>query len=345
MRQGSAPHAIPTGLGFLTIALWGTSIAVNRIVVENIGLLRGPLISTAVSGAIGVALLLIRRGEAAKLARLPAAYWAVCGSLFVGYTLAYNIGVGLARGGRQVLLFGILNYLWPALTVAFSAAIFRRRVKPWFFAGLALAAGAIVLAFVSRPGVSAISFAGVAEDLRANPLAFVLGLFCGVSWALYSNLGRKIAGSSDANPVPVLVLAASAVFAVATIAGAGGPAVQGPPRWTAGTAGALVWRALLVDLAAYVFWDAAMRRGNQLLVAAVSLFTPLLSTGVIAILLGEPPGALFWIACVVAVAGAWVCRSSVEDQRGDAERRIPGGDAERRIPGGDAERRIPSDRR
>jgi hypothetical protein len=35
---------------------------------------------------------------------------------------------------------------------------------------------------------------------------------------------------------------------------------------------------------------------------------------VIAIVLREPPGALFWVACVSAIAGAGLCRYSVEDR-------------------------------
>jgi hypothetical protein len=65
------------------VLLWGTSIAVNRLVLEGIGLLRGPLVATLLTGTLGVAVLALRRGETGKLARLPAAYWAVCGTLFV----------------------------------------------------------------------------------------------------------------------------------------------------------------------------------------------------------------------------------------------------------------------
>jgi drug/metabolite transporter (DMT)-like permease len=315
-------RGVSTGLGLASILLWGTSIAVNRLIVVDIGLVRGPLLSTAISGLVGMVILAARRGELARLARLPSAFWAVCGTLFVGYTLSYSLGIGLAQNGRQILLFGILNYLWPVLTVAFSAAIFRRRVSPWFFAGIVLAAAAVVLAFVSRPAGggsgtlgSGLSLAAIAAEVKSNPIVFILGLFCGISWALYSNLGKKIAGADDANPVPVLFLVSSLAFGAALFVGADSlaPAGSGAAHWSTASVSALVYRALLADLAAYAFWDAAMRRGNQLLVAAASLFTPLLSTASIAIVLGEAPGALFWAACVVAIGGAAVCRFSVRE--------------------------------
>jgi drug/metabolite transporter (DMT)-like permease len=322
-RQGT----VSTGLGLASILLWGTSIAVNRLIVVDIGLVRGPLLSTAISGLVGIAILAVRRGELARLATLPSAFWAVCGTLFVGYTLSYSLGVGLAQNGRQILLFGILNYLWPVLTVAFSAAIFRRRVSPWFFAGIVLSIAAVVLAFISRPGgqggamaSSGMSLAALSSEVKSNPIVFILGLVCGISWALYSNLGKRIAGASDANPVPVLFLASSLAFGAALFVGADSlaPATSAAAHWGTASVSALAYRALLTDLAAYAFWDAAMRRGNQLLVAAASLFTPLLSTASIAIVLGEAPGGLFWAACVVAIGGATVCRFSVKDE-GQAE--------------------------
>jgi drug/metabolite transporter (DMT)-like permease len=300
------------------VLLWGTSIAVNRLVVEGIGLLRGPLISTLLSGALGLGILAARRGELAKLGRLPAAFWAVCGTLFVSYTLAYNLGVGLAQNGRQILMFGILNYLWPVLTVAFSAALFRRPVRPWFFLGLVLALGAVVLALLSRPaeaGGSRLSLSLVAADVRSNPAVYVLGLYCGLSWALYSNLGRRIAGASEANPVPVFFLASGAAFGAVWLLGAGrlGAGGLAPARWDAASVGALAYRALLVDLAGYVFWDAAMRRGSQMLAAAASVFTPVLSTAAISVALGAAPGWLFWAACGLAIGGSALCRLSVRE--------------------------------
>jgi O-acetylserine/cysteine efflux transporter len=200
-------------------------------------------------------------------------------------------------------------------------------VSPWFFAGIVLAAAAVVLAFVSRPAGegsatlgSGLSLAAITAEVKSNPIVFILGLFCGISWALYSNLGKKIAGADDANPVPVLFLASSLAFGAALFVGADSlaPAGSGAAHWSTASVSALVYRALLADLAAYAFWDAAMRRGNQLLVAAASLFTPLLSTASIAIVLGEAPGALFWAACVVAIGGAAVCRFSVREE-GQAE--------------------------
>ena len=76
---------------------------------------------------------------------------------------------------------------------------------------------------------------------------------------------------------------------------------------------AFLWRALVVDLLSYAFWDAAMRRGNQVLAAAASFLTPILSSACIVLVLGVSPGWRFWVAALLAVGGAAVCRISVRD--------------------------------
>jgi drug/metabolite transporter (DMT)-like permease len=305
-----------TGLGFLAILIWSTSIAAGRLVVVDVGVFMGPFVLTLASGVVGLLALLLRRGSLALLTTLPRRYWMVCGGLFVLYMTCYNLGIGLAADRRQVLAFTALNYLWPVLTLVFSALFSRARVRPWLAAGVSLAVAGIVLALLARPGAAdgGLPPAGFAADIRANPAVYALGLGCGITWALYSALGRRFAGGSAANPVPLLFLCTSVVFAVLLAAGAGralGKPSPDPRTWSGLALAGLAWRALVADLVAYACWDAAMRRGNQILAAAASFFTPLLATACIALVLGIAPGWQFWAACGLLVAGAAVSRASV----------------------------------
>jgi drug/metabolite transporter (DMT)-like permease len=81
--------------------------------------------------------------------------------------------------------------------------------------------------------------------------------------------------------------------------------------------------AVFVTFLAYVFWDHAMRRGNMILVAALSYFTPLLSTLFSAAYLGVVPGPAIWLACALVIGGALVCRAAVVE--GGTVRGGPGG--------------------
>jgi len=138
-----------TARGFVAIFFWGTSIVAGRLIMGSLGLLRGPLAATLVSGAIGTILVLARRGSRQALLALPARYWLACGGLFVSYLVAYNLGTGLAAGGRQLLAFNVLNYLWPMTTLVFSALFARSRVRWWIVPGIAAGLAGTVLALWS----------------------------------------------------------------------------------------------------------------------------------------------------------------------------------------------------
>ncbi|MCX7029307.1 MAG: EamA family transporter [Spirochaetes bacterium] len=295
-----------TTRGFVAIFFWGTSIVAGRLIMGSLGLLRGPLAATLVSGVLGSILVLVRRESRRALRGLGARYWLVCGGLFVSYLVAYNLGTGLAAGGGQLLAFNVLNYLWPITTLAFSAAFSRSRVRWWIAPGIVAALAGTVLALWSQ-------HAGLEGAAAGGGVAvYGLGLYCGIAWGLYSALGRRLVGQSAANPVPLLFLATAAVYALLLALGVGSAPAGEATAPPAGIA-AFLWRALVVDLLSYAFWDAAMRRGNQVLAAAASFLTPILSSACIALVLGVSPGWRFWVAALLAVGGAAVCRLAVRD--------------------------------
>jgi len=310
-----------TTRGFVAIFFWGTSIVAGRLIMGSLGLLRGPLAATLVSGILGTVVVLSRRAGREALRGLGARYWLACGGLFVSYLVAYNLGTGLAAGGGQLLAFNVLNYLWPMTTLLFSAAFSRSRVRWWIAPGIAAGLAGTALALWSQHA-GAGGAAAAAAASSGSLLVYGLGLYCGVAWGLYSALGRRLVGQSDANPVPLLFLVTAAAYALLLALGVGGGAAAGAAPRAAASAvfasapslagiAAFVWRALVVDLLSYAFWDAAMRRGNQVLAAAASFLTPILSSACIAVLLGVAPGWRFWLAALLAVGGAAVCRASI----------------------------------
>jgi drug/metabolite transporter (DMT)-like permease len=320
-----------TTRGLVAIFFWGTSIVAGRLIMGSLGLLRGPLAASLVSGTLGTIVVLSRRKSREALRGLGARYWLACGGLFVSYLVAYNLGTGLAAGGGQLLAFNMLNYLWPMTTLLFSALFSRSRVRWWIVPGVAAGLAGTALALLSQQagdgGATAGAVAGAAASGAAaapagSLVVYGLGLYCGVAWGLYSALGRRLVGQSGANPVPLLFLATAAAYAVLLALGVGrGTAVGTEARYAASTAvasapslagiAAFLWRALVVDLLSYAFWDAAMRRGNQALAAAASFLTPILSSACIAIVLGVAPGWRFWLAALLAVGGAAACWTSI----------------------------------
>jgi len=327
---GPASSSAATVLGILALVMWSTTVAFSRSLATALGVMTSPALIYSLSGAAGVAWLLAT-GRWRQTVRLPRAYLFGCGALFVFYTVTLYLALGLAVTDRQAVEVGIINYLWPGLTLVFAVPILGRKARWTLWPGIVLAFAGVALA---SAGTTDASWSGLVEDLhargvpylqalaramvlawrgfvenfQARPVPYLLALAAGVSWPLYSNLTRKCAGDAPSHAVPCFLLASGAVFLLLR------PFFQEETHWAARTAWELAYMALVPSLLAYSFWDVAMRKGRIVLVAALFYATPLLSTWISCLYLGVPAGWSLWAGCGLVVAGALVCKLSISDE-------------------------------
>lgn len=305
-----------TAAGIAALVFWSTSVALVRSLAEQVGLFTSAACTYLVGGVLGCLYVALVERRLLRLVRLPGKYLLGCGLMFVGYAACLYLAIGLSAGRQQVVEVGILNYLWPALTLVLAVPLRGVRVRPAFWPGVIVALAGAALAPL-RPGEY--SAATLAENLRLHPLPYVLALAAAVLWALYSNLSRRWAGRAEGGAVPLFVLATGLTFAALRLA------FPEPSAWTPRAAGEMLFVALATTLVAYGLWDAAMRRGDADLVAALSNGTPLASTLVSALYLGVAVGWNAWLGCALLVAGAALCRASVVRDRPPADRPRAGG--------------------
>jgi drug/metabolite transporter (DMT)-like permease len=71
-----------------------------------------------------------------------------------------------------------------------------------------------------------------------------------------------------------------------------------------------------VTAVGYGLWDLAMRKGDLLLVASCSYFTPLLSVVVSCLYLHVAPGGRLWWGCLLLIGGTLVTWRSIREKRG-----------------------------
>ena len=156
--------------GFVAIVLWSTTVAFARSLSEQLGPVTASVAVYCVSGAIAVIRLLLAKGGGPRIRELPVAYLAGCGALFVSYTLLLFLSVGLAEGRQQVLEVGLLNYLWPALTISLSVVLLKKRARLLLFPATLLALSGVVLVLTQGAHVSWQSFclnlAGTRSPIR-----------------------------------------------------------------------------------------------------------------------------------------------------------------------------------
>jgi len=84
--------------------------------------------------------------------------------------------------------------------------------------------------------------------------------------------------------------------------------------WTPRVVAELLYMSIFPTFLAYFFWDRAMRKGNIILVASLSYFTPLFSIIISSLYLQIVIKSSLWIACALVVIGAVICRFSIIDK-------------------------------
>jgi drug/metabolite transporter (DMT)-like permease len=229
-----------------------------------------------------------------------------CGALFVLYTVIIYVAVGLASDRQQLLEISLVNYLWPAATILLSLPLLHQHAR-WLLApGTALALAGEFLVITQGTHVSWRSLGG---HLQANPAAYAFAFAAALSWAFYSILARRWSRPGSGGAVALFLPAAGLALLVLRLLS---PEAS---VWTMRAIGEVVTLAICTTLA-YALWDAAMRKGNLLLVTACSYLTPLLSALVSCVYLQVTPGWRLWVGCVVLVTGSLLTWVSISDRSG-----------------------------
>jgi drug/metabolite transporter (DMT)-like permease len=290
--------------GVVAILLWSTTVALARSLTEQVGSLTAASSVYLVSGAFCLTYLFSSTDRIARVRRLPLLYVLGCGALFVLYMLAVYLAIGMATDRQQALEIGLINYLWPALTLVLSLFLLDNRARLSLVPGTVLALFGV---FVVLTQGSAISWASFSAHVRGNPIAYSLALTAAVSWALYSNLTRRWAGPESGGAVTLFIPATGMALLLLRLL----TTEQG--SWHVRTTIEVAFMAAATAIA-YALWDIAMRKGNVVLVAAASYFTPLFSMLISFAYLDVAPSSNLWLGCLCIILGSLASWASVSDQ-------------------------------
>lgn len=296
---------LATAGGICAILLWSLTIAFTRSISEQLGPISGATCVYTVGAIFGIVSILRSSEQRQRIAQLSHAYLLGCGSLFVCYMLLLFLAVGVADNRNRVLEVGLINYLWPALTLVLSVPILGNRARWLLFPGTVLALSGVFLVLTSGTSVDWHSFA---DNLAKNPAAYLLGLAAALSWALYSTLTRKWAGGREGGAVAAfLPVTALAMFLICLL-------VDEPREWSIRAFVEVVILGVATFFA-YSLWDNSMRMGKVIFVAASSYLTPFLSTLVTCIYLSVPPTLQLWLGCGVLMVGSILSWFSIDENK------------------------------
>ena len=305
MEETLRGRRLATGCGLAAILLWSIAVALTRSLSEQLGPVTAGASVYGVSGLLALARLWWSDEERRQLRRLPRAYLVVCSGLFLGYMLLLLFAVGLAANRQQVREGGLLNYLWPPLTLLLAVVLLGKTARLTLAPATLLALAGLFLVLIPNGRVS---WASLVTNLARNPVAYTLGFAAAVAWALYSVLTRKWAGGQRTGAVKVFLPATAVAFLFI------GCFVDEPRAWSMRTGVEVVVFGTATFLA-YGLWDIAMREGNMVVVASASYLTPLLSTVVSCLYLAVTPQPRFWVGCGLLIVGSVASGYSISETK------------------------------
>jgi drug/metabolite transporter (DMT)-like permease len=306
----------PTLLGILAVLFWSATVAVARDIIESLGPLTAGAMLYLIGGALNCLPLLARPERLRRTLRLPRAYLFGCGGLVVLYVLCFFLAVGLAADRAQIVEIGLINYLWPALTLLFGVPILGHRARIGLIPGVLIAFAGIGLVAAAQSNV--LSWAGFLTDLHSNAAPYLLALAAAVAWALYSDLSRRWAGDAGAGAMNLFLFAGGLVLLIARCF------FHERSHWSPDIAVKTAIYVIFPIGLAYPFWDIAMRRGRMVFVASFSYLLPLFSTVIIWLYLGVTLTRALWLGCALVIAGAVICKRSVVEARDEGRAIDPG---------------------
>ncbi|MGM9481307.1 aromatic amino acid DMT transporter YddG [Roseateles sp. NT4] len=283
----SSRAALAMGLG--AILLWSTSVGTMRGITEHLGATGGAAVLYTLS-----ALLLFAVTKRTPLKAFPPLYLLLGTALFVGYQLCFALAVGLARSRSEAIEVGMVNYLWPSLTVVCSALALRQRVGVVMLTGLALAFAGVVVACMPAHGFS---LSGFVAHATGNPLSYGLALGAAVTWALYCTVTNRLA--KGCNGVWLFMALSAVAFWALHLLRPGTPSMH----WSLPAVGQVLLAGSAVG-AAYALWNLAILRGNVGTLGLAANATPLLSALFASLWLSTALPLSFWAGAGLVVVGS-----------------------------------------
>ena len=291
LNDTSNETQLSTLIGMIAIPLWSVSIGFIRSVSEIFGPVAGAAMIYTTSGILGALVLGLPRFRELKR---PGIWYS--GLLFVAYEISLALAIGLAHNRDQALELGMINYLWPSVTIVF-AVLTRQQRGSWLLA-VALGFCLLGIGWVMK-GDNELSLHFILQNIQDNPLAYIYAFAAALLWGLYSVVTRHF--DSGKSAVPFYFLATAAVLWIKyTISD--GPALV--LHWN-GLGQIVIFAAM--SAAAYACWNRGVCRGNILLLATASYFTPVLAAILTCLWLGIQPSIEFFFGVSMITAGSLLC--------------------------------------
>lgn len=288
-----------TLIGLIAVLLWSSIVGLIRSVSESLGATGGAAMMYSVASVF----LLISIGFP-KISEFPRRYLIWGSLLFVSYELCLALSIGYSNTNRQAIEVGMVNYLWPALTMV-AAILFNNQKSNWLvIPGFVIAILGICWVLGGEQGLDLIS---MLENIKDNPLSYGLAFIGALIWAAYCTVTARIAKGK--NGVTLFFMLTALVLWVKYLFIGGAPIV-----FNFHAVIYLVLAAAAMGFG-YAAWNVGILHGNVTILAGASYFIPVFSAALAAIVLQTPLSMSFWQGAAMVCIGSVLCWLATRQKR------------------------------
>lgn len=280
-----------TLIGLAAILLWSANVGLIKHVSEGFGAVGGAALIYTCSSLV----LLLTAGFP-KLTSFPRHYLMTGPVLFVSYEVCLSLSLGFSQNAQQAIEVGMVNYLWPAMTVVLGIIVNRQRVHWMIVPGIVVSLAGILLVL---SGDKPMSLQQITANISVNPLSYGLAFAGAIIWAVYCAVTQKLSGGN--NGITFFFMLTALTLWVKYL-------------FTAHTGFSFSWPSTVSLMVAslamglgYGAWNIGILRGNASLLATVSYFIPVLSSVLASLMLHSALTLSFWQGTAMVCLGSLVC--------------------------------------
>lgn len=285
------PQKKATLIGLIAILLWSAIVGLIKSVSEGFG----PVGGAALIYTCSAVLLLFTVGFP-KLRQFPLSYILTGSILFVCYELCLSLSLGFTHTGRQAIEVGMVNYLWPSMTILLAVIVNRQKTSLLMIPGVILAVAGICRVLGGEQGFS---FTEISKNVMDNPLSYGLAFSGSIIWSIYCVVTKIIAKGN--NGITLFFILTALTLWVKYIAS---PQPEFVLSWHAGIS--LLLAAIAMGFG-YAAWNVGILHGNVTVLAASSYFIPIISSLLAAMILNSQLALSFWQGTAMVSLGSLAC--------------------------------------
>ncbi|MBF4335339.1 aromatic amino acid DMT transporter YddG [Vibrio anguillarum] len=296
-----------TLFGVAAILLWSCLMGLIRTVTEQFSPIGGAALIYTVSS---VFLMLVM--GVPKFKHFSLRYVLIGGALFVSYEICLALALGMANDRHQALEMAVINYLWPALTVLFAIFLSRKPVHILVYPSVALAFVGVAWTITGDSGFSVMQ---ISANIATNPLTYSMAFGGAIIWAVYCNITKQLANGQNAI-ILFFMATAIALWIKYFLSSESTLVFTVPATLNLALTGVVMGSG-------YALWNVAILRGNMVLLATLSYFTPVISTLLSSLILGVALGLSFWQGVIMVTMGSLICWWATRERQSTVQEKMP----------------------